>query len=174
MLFVSAIAMISLRASRSSATGKTVCRLENSPRHELQRHRVDHDLREIHALQAELLGQGIAQRRLGHEAQIYEELSDGLMGLELFEQRDPELILVRIPCEIKICPIWRLACGETVWALSAGNSLGGLFAQLCTRSRAWAGVKLAARFSVKAALAGNTRARVSPGAADRADGEIEA
>src|SRR5258706_461795 len=30
MLFVSAIATMSLRASRSSATGKTVCRLENS------------------------------------------------------------------------------------------------------------------------------------------------
>src|SRR6266852_5699161 len=57
------------------------------------RHRVDDDLCEVHALQAELFGQGIAQRRLGHEAQIYEELPDRLMGLELLEQRDPELIL---------------------------------------------------------------------------------
>ena len=66
-------------------------------RHELQRHRVDHDLREVHALQAELLGQGIAQRRLGHEAQIHQELADRLMGLELLEQRDPELILGEDP-----------------------------------------------------------------------------
>ena len=51
--------------------------------HELQRHRVDDDLREVHALQAELFGQGVAQRRLGHEAQVHEELSDRLMGLEL-------------------------------------------------------------------------------------------
>src|SRR5947208_15813616 len=120
-------------------------------RHELQRHRVDNDLREVHALQAELFGQGVAQRRLGHEAQIYEELSDGLMGLELLEQRDPQLILGEDPLRNQDLPDMALGLrGNRLSAEARGIHREGYLLSSCTRSRARAGSKLAARRSVRA------------------------
>src|SRR5262247_1909282 len=62
-------------------------------RDDADRARIDDDLPEIHRLQPELLGERIAQRRLGDEAELHEELADRLARLQLLEQRDPQLIL---------------------------------------------------------------------------------
>jgi len=58
-----------------------------------RRGRVDDDAREVHRLQAELLGQRVAQRRLGHEAELHQQLADRDMLLGLLEQRDAQLVL---------------------------------------------------------------------------------
>ena len=120
-------------------------------RHELQGHRVDDDLREVDALEAEFFGQGVAQRSFGHEAQIYEELSDGLMGLELLEQRDPQLILGEDPLRDQDLPDMALGLRRNRLSAEArGIHREGYLLSSCTRSRARAGSKLAARRSVRA------------------------
>jgi len=142
---------MSLRASRSSATGKTVCRLENSRGTSFSAIESTTILREIHALQAELFGQGVAQRRLGHEAQVYKELPDRLMGLELLEQRDPQLILGEDTLRNQNLPDMALGLrGDRLGAEARGIHRESYLLSSCTRSRAWAGLKLAARLSVRA------------------------
>ncbi len=72
---------------------KNVVALGEFARHDLERGRIDHDLGQIDRLQSQLLRQRVAQRRLGHEAEVHEQFSDRLVGLELLQERDPELIL---------------------------------------------------------------------------------
>ena len=73
--------------------GEDVVALGEVPRDQLQRRGVHHDLGQVDAAKAELLGQRIAQRGLGDEAQIDQQLADGLVGLELLEQGDAQLVL---------------------------------------------------------------------------------
>src|SRR5207248_11545427 len=99
--------------------------------------RVDDDLREVDALEAEFFGQGVAQRRPGHEAQVYEELSDGLMGLELLEQRDPQLILGEDPLRNQDLADMALGLrGNRLGAEARGFHREGTWLSSCTRSGA--------------------------------------
>ncbi len=91
---------------------KDIVALGEVARHELEGHRVDHDLREVHALQPELLGERVAQRRLGHETEIDEELADRLMGLELLEKRDSKLVFGEDPLRNQDLPDVALRLGS--------------------------------------------------------------
>src|SRR5207237_10015735 len=53
----------------------------------------DGDAAEVDRLQAELLGQRVAQRRLRHEAELHQQPADRDMLLRLLEQRDAQLVL---------------------------------------------------------------------------------
>ena len=48
-------------------------------------------------LQAELLGERVAQRRFGDEAELHQQLADRHMLLRLLEQRDAQLVLGEDP-----------------------------------------------------------------------------
>jgi hypothetical protein len=63
------------------------------PRQHLQGRRVHDDVRQIDRLQPELLGQRVAQRRLGHETELDQQPPHGQMRLHLLEQRYPQLVL---------------------------------------------------------------------------------
>ncbi len=119
--------------------------------HELQGHRVDDNLREIDALQAELLRQGVAQGGLGHEAKIDEQLAHRLVGLELLEKRDPQLILGENPLRDQDLPDMALRLrGDRLGGKARRIHGTGYLLSSCTRVRAWPGSKLAARFSARA------------------------
>ena len=76
---------------------KNVVALRKFALDQLERRRIDHDLGQVDALQPELLREGVAQRGFGHEAQIDQQLADRLVGLQLFEQRDAQLVLGEDP-----------------------------------------------------------------------------
>jgi len=61
-------------------------------RHELERGGVDDDAAQIPRLQAELLGERIAQRRFGHEAELHQQPAHRHVALGLLEQRDAQLV----------------------------------------------------------------------------------
>ena len=63
----------------------------------LERRRVDDDAREVDRLQAELLGQRVAQRGFGDEAELHQQLADRDVLLGLLEQRDAQLVLGEDP-----------------------------------------------------------------------------
>src|SRR5881396_103932 len=85
MLLVSERATMNFFCWRSSATGNT--------RQRLERRRVDDDASQVHRLQPELFRQRVAQRRLGHEAELHQQLSYRHVLLGLLEQRDAQLVL---------------------------------------------------------------------------------
>jgi hypothetical protein len=68
-----------------------------APRHvarqQLERRRIDDDVREVDRLHAEFLGQGVAQRRLGDEAELHQQAPDRHVRFRLLEQRDAQLVL---------------------------------------------------------------------------------
>ena len=64
---------------------------------QLERRRIDHDLGQVDALQPELLREGVPERRFGHEAQVDEQPANRLVGLELLQQRDAQLVLGEDP-----------------------------------------------------------------------------
>jgi hypothetical protein len=72
-----------------------------APRHlarqELERGGIDDDVRQVHRLHAELLGQRVAQRRLGDEAELHQQAPDRHVRFRLLEQRDAQLVLGEDP-----------------------------------------------------------------------------
>src|SRR5262249_35866337 len=120
------------------------------PRNELERHRIDDDLSEVDALQAELLRQGVAKRRLRYETQVDEELADGLVGLELLEERDPQLILGENPLRDEDLPDVTLRLRRNrLGGKARGVHGAGYLESSCTRARAWAASKLTGRLPAR-------------------------
>ena len=126
-------------------------------------------LREVDRLQAELLGQRVAQRRLGDEAELHQQLARPACATSVCSSSAiRSWSSVRMPWSIRIWPMWRLACGD---AGRIHRRTGGARqrvssrALLCTVALG-ALVEAAPRVSRRArARAGSTRAPASAGAA---------
>jgi hypothetical protein len=66
---------------------------------------------EVDRLQAELLGQRVAQRRFGDEAELHQQAPDRHVRLVCSSSAILSWSSVRMPWSIRIWPMCRLACG---------------------------------------------------------------
>ena len=73
--------------------GQQVVALGQIARYQSQCRRVDDGVGEVDTLLAKALRERVAQGGFGYEAERYQQLANRLVGLHLFEQGNPELIL---------------------------------------------------------------------------------
>ena len=113
-------------------------------RQQLERRRIDDDAREVDRLQAELLGQRVAQRRFGDEAELHQQPPDRHVLLGLLEQRDAQLVLGEDPLVDQ--DLAEVALGLRDWRANSGGSAPVLLSSpSCARRAAARGGEVEAR-----------------------------